>query len=142
MAPKAAIKNILVVDDNPGDIGLIRQVLEMVPNLVIHIAHSVMQAHAFLNKMPPYTISPIPDLIFLDLRMPLLPGFNVIPLVKRDSSLQKVKIVMFTSSSLSSDRIHCDALGADDYVVKPSDWNQWQSTVSQVLARHKIISHD
>jgi CheY-like chemotaxis protein len=132
-------KNILVVDDNPGDLGLIRQVLENLRGIDLEVVHSVLQAHAFLNRMPPFVTAPVPDLVFLDLRMPMLPGHNVIPLIKRDPNLQHVKIVVFTSSSLSKDRIQCDGLGADDFVVKPCDWDQWQATITHILARHGIL---
>ncbi|MBA3698112.1 MAG: response regulator [Planctomycetes bacterium] len=133
--------NILMVDDNPGDVGLVRQVVENVRGIVLHVAHNVTQAHAFLMKMPPYDIAPVPDVIFLDLRMPKLPGYNVIPLVRREPLLRNVKIVMLTSSSLPSHRAQCDALGADDYVVKPGDWEQWQATITRALTRHGIPIH-
>lgn len=141
MLSATSSKNILVVEDNPGDIGLFRQVLENVPDITIHVAHNVLQAHAFLGRMPPYGTAPLPDLIFLDLRMPMLPGYNVIPLVRREPLLRHVKIVMFTSSALESDRVQCDALGADDYVLKPCDWDQWRSTITSVLVRHGMLNN-
>ena len=136
--PKPA-KNLLIVDDNPGDIDLLRQVIERIPGVTVHVAHNVMQAHAYLNRMYPYVLAPVPDLILLDIRMPMLSGENVIPLIRRDPLLQQVKIVMFTSSARPEDQMSCNALGADDYVVKPSDWSQWQTTIGQVLARHGML---
>lgn len=133
-------KNILVVDDNPGDIALFRQVIERIPGVVLHVAHNVMQAHAYLNKMHPYVLAPVPDLIFLDIRMPMLSGDHVIPLVRRDPALQHVKIIMLTSSERPEDRTCCHALGADDYVEKPRDWPQWEATISHILLRHGVSS--
>jgi|ERR1043165_1353900 two-component system response regulator len=135
-------KHVLIVDDNPGDIALCRQVLEGVPDITVKTAHNVMQAHAFLGRLPPFTGVPAPDLILLDLRMPMLPGTNVIPLVRRDPAMSQVRIVVFTSSSLDSDRAQCDALGADDYVVKPSDWVQWKTTITDTLRRHGLLGQD
>lgn len=137
-----ARKNILVIDDNPNDIGLIRTVLEDLRGIALHVAHSVLQAHAFLQKMPPYVVAPVPDLVLLDLHMPLLPGYNVIPLIRREPHLRHTKIVMFTSSSLSTDRHKCDGLGADDFVVKPFDWHQWQSAITQLLRRHGLLNDE
>ncbi len=132
-------KHILIVDDNPGDIDLFRRATEPFRGLSVHVAHNVMQALAYLKKMPPYTLAPAPDIIFLDIRMPLLTGETVIPLVRREAQFQKVRIVMFTSSSRPEDRHLCHGLGADDYVVKPCDWDEWQATIVQVLARNGVF---
>ena len=139
MRTSAPPKHILIVDDNPADIALCRQVLEDFPHITIDAAHNVMQAHAYLGRMPPFSAAAIPDLIFLDLRMPMLPGYNVIPLVRRDAAFSQVRIVMFTSSGLESDRAQCDALGADDYVLKPTDWAEWRRTITHTLARHGLL---
>lgn len=132
-------RHLLMVDDNPGDIELMRQVIERIPGTVLHIAHNVMQAHAYLNGMAPYVLTPNPDLIFLDIRMPMLGGETVIPMVRREPRRNQVKIVMFTSSSQLEDQTTCLALGADDYVVKPSDWHQWKVVIHQVLRRHGML---
>lgn len=142
MSTTTAQKHVLVVDDNPGDVGLLRQVMEGIPGVAIHTASNVTQAHAFLTRLPPYVGAPVPDLILLDLRMPILAGHNVIPVVRREPSLQQVRIVVFSSSALERDRAECESLGADDYIIKPCDWIHWRSTITQILVRHRIISDD
>lgn len=139
MPHSSQAKNLLIVDDNPGDINLLRQVIEKIPGIVLHIAHNVMQAHAYLHRMHPYVLAPVPDLILLDLHMPLISGESVILLVRRDPLLKNVKIIMLTSSSRLQDRESCDALGADGYVEKPRDWPQWEATINNVLLRYGMV---
>jgi CheY-like chemotaxis protein len=142
MNPATALKHVLVVDDNPADIGLIRQVVDGIPGVAIHAAYSVPQAQAFLGRHAPYASMPIPDLILLDLRMPMLPGNTIIPQVRSDPALHHIKIVMFSSSALDRDRTHCERLGADDYILKPCDWIQWRTTITRILTRHGIMPPD
>lgn len=142
MSTTTAQKHVLAVDDNPGDVGLLRQVMDGIPGVALHTASNVRQAQAFLTRLPPHGSAPVPDLILLDLRMPILPGHNVIPVVRREPSLQHIKIVVFSSSALERDRAECESLGADDYIIKPCDWVHWRSAITQILMRHRIIGDD
>ena len=139
MLSQSSQKTILVVDDNPGDLGLLRQVLEHVTGIVVQAVPNVAQAHAFLTRLRPYQDAPTPDLIFLDLRMPMRSGHAIISLVKRELKLAETKVVVFTSSMLDTDRIQCEELGADDYVCKPNDWSEWQIAIDHVLRRHRLL---
>lgn len=140
MLSQSPPKIILVIDDNPGDLGLLRQVLEGVTGIVVHAVSNVAQAHAFLTRLRPYQDAPTPDLIFLDLRMPMTPGHSIISLVKSELKLAGTKVIVFTSSMLDTDRIQCEELGADDYVCKPTDWSAWQTTIDHVLRRHGLLA--
>ena len=141
MSSTAPPKTILMVDDNPGDFGLLRQVLGNFDEIILHAVPNVAQAHAFLTRLRPYQQAPTPDLIFIDLRMPIESGHAVISLVKRELKLLQTKVVVFTSSMLDADRIQCDELGADDYVCKPTDWSEWQATIDRVLRRHRLVGN-
>lgn len=142
MSTITAQKHVLVVDDNPGDIGLMRHVMEGFTGVAMHAVPNVLQAHAFLERVPPHANAPATDLTLLDLRMPMIPGYQLIPLVRGDAALQHLRIVVFSSSALEHDRDQCRGLGADDYVIKPCDWIHWRSLIAQVFARHGIILDD
>ena len=133
-------KTVLMVDDNPGDLGLVRQVLDTIDEVALHAVSNVPQAHAFLMKRFPYQDAPDPDLILLDLRMPMVSGHAVITAVKQNPKLSHTKVVVFTSSQLDADRLQCETLGADDYVCKPTDWSAWQTTIGLVLKRHRLVA--
>lgn len=139
MSSTSQPKTILMVDDNPGDLALLRQVLENFAEISLYAVPNVAQAHAFLTRLRPYQQAPTPDLIFIDLRMPMTSGHAVISLVKQELKLLQTKVVVFTSSMLDADRLQCDELGADDYVCKPLDWSAWQATIARVLRRHQLV---
>ena len=84
MSSTSQPKTILMVDDNPGDLGLLRQVLGKFAEITLHAVPNVAQAHAFLTRLRPYQQAPTPDLIFIDLRMPMTSGHAVISLVKQE----------------------------------------------------------
>jgi chemotaxis family two-component system response regulator Rcp1 len=140
MVAAAVPKTILMVDDNPGDLGLVRQVLDDVKGVALHAVPNVVQAHAFLTKRRPFHESPTPDLVILDLRMPMSSGHGIISLVKQGLKLPHTKVVVFTSSLLDEDRFLCEELGADDFICKPTDWSDWQGTIVRVLTRHRLLS--
>src|SRR5579875_1786966 len=78
------------------------------------------QAIAFLGRTGAYKTAPRPGLILLDLNLPRRNGFEVLAEVQRDASLVNIPVVVFTSSSLASDRQKSLALGALVYITKPS----------------------
>lgn len=127
---------ILMIDDNVGDIGLFRQVIEGRQDVVLYSLPNATQALAFLAKKFPFTQAPDPDLVFLDLRMPMISGHSIIPVIKGNAQRLHTKVIVFTSSTLEADRNRCRELGADSYLVKPRDWNEWREVITRVIAEH------
>jgi two-component system response regulator len=128
--------NILVVDDNFGDISLFHETFAEIEGFALHSALGLVQARAFLDKRPPFEDAPTPDLIFLDLRLPIFPGYALLPLIRDDPKLRHIKVVVFTSSDNEEDRRRCRDLGADDYILKPHDWPEWKTTIVSTLAKY------
>jgi CheY-like chemotaxis protein len=135
-------KQVLVVDDNPGDIGLFHQLFEEIDGVVCHAVMSVIQANAFLAKKSPFEAMPTPDLVFLDLRLPIFSGHGLLKTIRENPKLSHVRVVVFTSSDHEDDKRRCRELGADDYIVKPYDWPQWKATIAAVLARQCGVIED
>ncbi len=129
-------KAVMVVDDNPGDIGLFTMVFSHCDNISLLTATSISQANALLTRKPPYENVATPDLIFLDLRMPLFSGLNLLTIIKKDPQLSGIKVVVFTSSEQDSDRRSCLELGADEYLVKPRDWPEYKAALVSAVAKH------
>lgn len=134
--PAIATWNILVVEDQPGDVHLIRMCTENLPGIILHTVPNAVQAHRFLQRRVPFELAPIPDLILLDLRMPIYDGSSVLETVRETPDLLYTPVVVFTSSNLLSDQRRCRGLGAADYVTKPTDWPAWQSTIEGILRKH------
>ena len=67
---------ILMVEDSPSDVFITQEALKGAQGLTdIHVVHDGAEAIAFLRKQPPYTDAARPDLILLDLNMPVMGGF-------------------------------------------------------------------
>jgi two-component system, chemotaxis family, response regulator Rcp1 len=115
---------LLLVEDNAGDILLIRQALagESFP-ISIHVAVDGKQAIQILAARQFN-----PDLVILDLNIPKLAGLSVLEGIEPD-----VPVVVFTSSSSPLDRQCSFELGAKDYVQKPTDLREYMRQVSQIV---------
>jgi CheY-like chemotaxis protein len=76
----------------------------------------------------------VPGLILLDLSMPGVPGLEVLARVRADPGLAGIPLVVLTSSRLPRDAERCRELGADDYIVKPLDFDGFTAMIQQVDA--------
>ncbi len=108
---------ILVVDDEPEDTYFVRRALKAagIPNPVIGCgdgeeAVSFLESARFGGQFP--------CLIFLDLKMPRMNGFEFLTWIRSHPEFAGLKVVMLSSSELEEDRARALALGAHDYLVK------------------------
>jgi two-component system, chemotaxis family, response regulator Rcp1 len=116
---------ILLVEDNPGDVHLTREALvdgKVHNNL--HVVNDGSKALAFLRGEGEYTGSPRPDLILLDLDLPRLDGREVLETIRSDESLQDIPVVILTSSQAEQDIVRARSLKAEGYLRKPVDLDQ------------------
>ena len=118
--------NILLVEDNPGDVRLACEALT--ENHVKHKLYHVedgMQALDFLHNNGIYQSSPKPDLILLDLNLPKINGHQVLAEIKSDESLKKIPVVILSISHSEEDIARSYDLNANCYVTKPLDINEF-----------------
>ncbi len=126
--------DILLVDDNPGDVRMVVEALkEALPAARLSVAIDGVDALRFLRREGRYYKAPRPDLIFLDLRLPKLSGFDVLAEVKQDPALANIPIVVQTSSEAPADVPRAYSLHANCYITKPSDLDEFSRTM-RVLA--------
>lgn len=92
------------------------------------------QALSFLSRTGPYEKAPTPALILLDLNLPRLDGFQLLERLGQQGP-SSIPVVVFTSSSLAVDRARALALGAVDFVTKPSNLDDFFSVVRTTCAR-------
>lgn len=125
---------ILIVDDNPGDVRLTVEALKdsKVQNR-LHTAQDGMEAIAFLRRKGEYADAPLPDLILLDLNMPRMNGSQLLAKVKKDSKLKHIPVVMLTGSREIGDIVKDNNLHADYYVTKPIDLEQFNRAVKAII---------
>lgn len=90
------------------------------------------EALAFLNRTGAYHDAPRPDLILLDLNLPRKGGLEVLSEIQGSEALRNLSVIVFTSSSLANDRRRSLALGAQEYITKPSSFDGFLAAIKTV----------
>jgi chemotaxis family two-component system response regulator Rcp1 len=122
--------DILLVEDNEGDVRLLREVLfETNKAARLHVVADGFEAMAFLRYQGPFLDAPRPDLILLDLQMPKMDGLEVLAKVKEDPWLKTIPIVVLTASQAEPDIVQSYKLMANCYLTKPGEWKEFESLV-------------
>ena len=117
--------SILLVEDNPADAFLVREVLEesgILGELII--TNDGEEVFDYLNTEIMHHKDGLPDLILLDLNIPKKDGFSVLHDIKTNPQLQSIPVIILTTSQDSSDMQKAAELHADCYLVKPFDLNK------------------
>jgi CheY-like chemotaxis protein len=124
---------VLMVDDNPADVDLTREALKQKsPRSLVNTVGDGEQAIAFLRRTGIHTQQPRPDLVILDLNLPKKDGRAVLAELKSDPALHGIPVVVFSTSRLSSDISRSYELGANCYVTKPGNLNDFFSAVKAI----------
>lgn len=124
---------ILLVEDNPGDVRLTQEVLkEGKVHNKLSIVENGVQALNFLRKEQEFNDAPTPDLILLDLNLPKKDGREVLMEIKEDPELKKIPVVVLTTSQAEEDILKVYDLNANCYVSKPVDLGQFINVVKSI----------
>ncbi|MFA5405683.1 MAG: response regulator [Ignavibacteria bacterium] len=127
---------ILLIEDNPSDIKLTLKALQKhnLANKVTVLKDGAV-ALDFLFAEGEYADrnrNEIPNVIFLDLKLPLVDGIEVLRKIKSEESTKKIPVVVLTSSKESKDIDECYELGVNSYIVKPLDFEKFIESVSNL----------
>lgn len=126
-------KKILVVEDNPGDVRLIREALRdsKTPSSV-QVARDGMEAMSILQRQGEFAAAPRPDLIMLDLNLPKKGGWEVLREIKLNSALKTIPVVVLTASEAEDDISRSYELHANCFVTKPSNLDEFLNVVGTI----------
>ena len=131
--PDARPIEVLLVEDDPGDVLMTRDAFEEHKlRITLHVVSNGVDAMHFLRKVAPYAQSPTPDLILLDLNLPRMDGREVLAEIKLDEALRRIPVVVLTTSDAEEDVLRSYNLHANAYVAKPVDFEQFVHVVRQV----------
>lgn len=124
---------ILLVEDNPGDVRLTREALKegKVRNNLYNAPDGV-EALRFLRREGEHAGAVRPDLILLDLNLPRKDGREVLEEIKADPDLRHIPVVVLTSSEAEQDIVRAYDLHANCYVTKPVDLDQFIHVVRSI----------
>jgi len=128
--------DILLVEDNSDDAGLTIRAFRKnnISNALLHLTDG-QEALDFIFCEGVYqnrNISDVPKLILLDLKMPKIDGTEVLKRIKSDERTQRVPVVVLTSSNENNDITTCYHFGANSYIVKPVEFNDFVKAVANV----------
>ncbi len=130
MMENLAVVDVLLVEDDPGDVVLIKEAFEYnkVHN-ALHVVSDGVQALDFLYRRDGHENAPRPDLVLLDLNLPRKDGREVLEEVKADPDLRTIPIVVLTTSEAEEDIVRSYDLHANAYVTKPVDFDRFIEVV-------------
>ncbi len=119
-------KNILQIDDDFDDCEFFQQALEAVSSAAYMALHNPIEA---LQKLVDREIKP--DLIFLDINMPLMSGIELLAEIKKSETIKNIPVIIFSTAPVSSNL--AKLLDAKDYVTKPSNFNDLKNILRDIL---------
>lgn len=127
------VVEILLVEDNPGDVRLTQEVLKdgRVRNNMSVVMDGV-DAISFLQQTGEYADAPRPDIILLDLNLPKKDGREVLAEIKADPDLKNIPVVVLTTSSAEQDVFRSYDLHANCYITKPVDLDQFIKVIRSI----------
>jgi CheY-like chemotaxis protein len=126
---------ILLADDNPGDVGLLERAFDHLDRpTTLHTVSDGREALEFLCGEDGAEAQPQPDLVLLDLNMPRMDGNDVLRAISEDPALRRIPVVVLTSSAAEDDVIRSYSLYANAYITKPMDF-QGYLTIAERLER-------
>jgi CheY-like chemotaxis protein len=137
------LRPILLAEDNPNDVELTLTALHTL-NLAneIIVVHNGAEVLDFLHRRGEFAqrADVLPAVILLDLKMPRVDGLEALRQIRSDANTRTIPIVILTSSREENDLVKGYELGANSYVVKPVDFDQFISAVSQLGVFWAIIN--
>ena len=125
--------NVLLVEDSEDDVELTLEALKDSRVLMeVHVVADGVSAMAFLRREGEYADKPRPDLILLDLNLPLMDGREVLMEIRADPNLTDIPVVVLTTSEDEGDILKAYKLHANCYISKPVDFSRFTEIIQQI----------
>jgi DNA-binding response OmpR family regulator len=121
---------VLVVEDEPDIANLLKHTIERSGDVEVELVHSGDEA---LRS----AVEQVPDLVLLDLNLPVLSGLEVCRILRSKPATRSVPVIMLTARTSESDRVTGLDLGADDYITKPFSTREVAARVRAALRRRQ-----
>lgn len=133
MKNKLKPAHILLVEDNEGDVLLTLDAFEESKfQTQVSVARNGQEALDFLYKKGDYTNALRPDLILLDINIPIFGGHEVLAKIKQDESLKKIPVIMLTTSSNQKDIEKAYDNYCNSYITKPMEMEEFMKAVLKI----------
>ena len=124
---------ILLVEDNPGDVWLIKEILHENDFLTkLYVVENGEDAIDFLRKRNKFSKVPLPDLVLLDLNLPKKDGRDVLSEIKTDSQLCDIPVIVLTTSGAEQDMLKSYECHANCYITKPINLDEFVKVIKSI----------
>lgn len=124
---------VLLVEDNENDVFLTKRGFESARLAVnLHHVENGLKCLQFLRNEGAYTDAPSPDLILLDLNMPIMDGREVLSTIVADEKLCQYPVVILTTSAEERDLLDTYRLRCSSYIIKPVDFVQFEKVIEEL----------
>ncbi|MEH7111126.1 CHASE3 domain-containing protein [Neobacillus niacini] len=110
-------KKVLLVEDDRRNVFALVTALEK-KGVKVHVAENGKRAIEFLQEKPDF------DLVFMDIMMPVMGGYEAMKIIRHDLAMDKLPIIALTAKAMKGERDKCMEAGASDYIMKPLNINQ------------------
>jgi CheY-like chemotaxis protein len=129
----ADLISVLLVEDDPGDVLLIREAFaDYKVGNVLSVVSDGVQAMQFVRGEGDYTGRERPDLVLLDLNLPRKSGAEVLAEIKSDPELSTIPVIVLTTSEAEEDVLRSYKSHANAYITKPVDFGRFKEIVHQI----------
>jgi chemotaxis family two-component system response regulator Rcp1 len=127
--------NILLVEDNPGDILLAKEALKEtgLVDYRLNVVSDGEEALNFVFRRHNFGEALRPDLVLLDLNIPKINGREVLRSIKEDQDLRTIPIIVFSTSEAQHDINTSYELHANCYVTKPVDYDEFVTVITSIV---------
>lgn len=129
-----AYKKFLQIDDDSDDCELFMDALNAVSTSSYTGINDPVEA---FEKLVKQEIKP--DVIFLDLNMPVMSGLELLAEIKKQETLQQIPIIIFSTSQLEDFQSEAKQLGAYEYISKPNNFNELKRILSKYASEVKYV---
>jgi response regulator RpfG family c-di-GMP phosphodiesterase len=126
MLLKSKLNILLIEDDRIEVLKLKRAIAEDFDNYILNIATNGNQAFTILDNN-------MPEMIILDLNMPDTNGIDFLSLIKSNSNLKHIPIIVLTTSNNNKDIYKCYQLGIAGYVIKPLKYEEYVTKIKAII---------
>jgi chemotaxis family two-component system response regulator Rcp1 len=124
---------VLLVEDNEADVRLTREALrDAGDDIRLSSVTDGERALAYLRRENGYEEAPRPDLVLLDLNLPRKNGLEVLEEMRADPDLACIPVIMLTTSSAEHDVVACYSRGANCFVVKPLELDEFMDLIGAI----------
>lgn len=133
MSQKSRPINLLLIEDNPGDVRLTQEAFkEGKLTYQMDVVMDGVEAIHFLRRRPPYENAATPDIILLDLNLPKKDGREVLAEIKADEHLRRIPVIVLTTSNAEQDILKSYDLHVNCYINKPVDFDKFFEIIQMI----------